>query len=79
LKVKATQPGFMFGRRIRVGEVFNLPEGFTAGKHVWYKPVADKEPKEVAKPKAKEPQTFSEMSKLDGKAMDPKETGPKAK
>lgn len=69
-KVMAKEMGFYFGRRIRPGETFILKPGQKPGK--WMEVISEveepkaKEPKakkESAKEPAKEPGTFSEISK----------------
>lgn len=59
-------------RRVREGETFTLPAGSPVGK--WMKPVADDAPskalKKVVKPDG--PSTFSEVAKVDAKALAPK-------
>lgn len=59
MKVKALQPGFFGGSRIRPGQEFEVPDGT---KGTWF--VAVGEFKAPVKPKAKAaPQTLSELAK----------------
>lgn len=68
MKVKALQPGFFGGARIREGQEFEVPSG-TKGS--WF--VAVEEYKAPAKAKGKaQPQTLSELAKepaTDGVAV----------
>jgi hypothetical protein len=64
-KVKATTPGF-YGTRRRAGDVFTLQPGHKPGK--WMEVLGEtkaelEQAKNKAKSKAKEPETFSEISK----------------
>ena len=81
MKVKALNDGTIGRgnavRRVRKGEVFDLPEGVKMGK--WMAPVADEAPtapeakggKSKAKAKG-EPSTFSEVTAQEAKALAPK-------
>lgn len=76
MRVIATKLGFYAGNRIRVGQVFDVPEG-TTGK--WFQPFAGTEkpvePKKSEPKKGKDkngPTTFSEIAKQDGDAQAPK-------
>lgn len=65
-KVKALEMGFYFGRRIRPGETFILKPGQKPGK--WMEVIGEVEEPKAKEPKAKkepakEPGTFSEISK----------------
>lgn len=60
MKVKALQPGFFGGARIREGQEFEVPAGT---KGTWFLSV-DEEVKAPAKAKAKdEPKTLSQIAK----------------
>lgn len=61
MKVQATEMGFKFGRRIRKGEEFDVPEGETAA---WFIPVDHVKEQPKAKPKKADPMTLSEMGKV---------------
>ena len=76
MRVIASKVGFFGGNRIRVGQVFDVPEG-TTGK--WFQPyvetakVAESKKSEPKKGKDKNgPTTFSEIAKQDGDAQAPK-------
>lgn len=64
MKVKALDAGFFDGKRVRAGQVFEVPEG-TKGK--WFVALADVKAPEAPKAKGKkaEPQTLSEFGKQD--------------
>lgn len=66
MKITAIKPAFYNGRRVRVGDELDIPEG-TKGS--WFAPVASPEA-EAAKPKAKakqEPKALSELGTADAK------------
>lgn len=76
MRVIASKVGFFGGNRIRVGQVFDVPEG-TTGK--WFQPYAEApksaESKKSEPKKGKDksgPTTFSEIAKQDGDAQAPK-------
>lgn len=75
MRVIAKQVGFYNGSRVRVGQVFEVPEG-TKGK--WFEPVpvAEVEAPKVDKPKRKakgdEPATLGELAKIEHEALTPK-------
>lgn len=60
MKVKALQPGFFGGSRIRAGQEFEVPSG-TKGS--WFLPVAEVKAPEEKKGGKKAPTTLSEMAK----------------
>jgi hypothetical protein len=60
MKVKALQPGFFNGSRVRAGEVFEVPAGT---KGTWFVATEEyKAPPAKAKP-ASAPKTLSELAK----------------
>jgi hypothetical protein len=58
MKIKATQPAFFNGSRVRVGQELDVPSGM---KGSWF--VRTEEYKAPAEKKAKAPSTLSEMAK----------------
>jgi hypothetical protein len=60
MKVVATKMGYMFGRRIRVGETFDLPDNVKMGK--WMREASAEAPAPVYA--APEPNTLSELNQL---------------
>ena len=71
-KVKAIRTGFYGGVRRRIGDVFTLKDGDALGS--WMSPVGTDEVASESKPRkaAKGPATFSEITKIDAKALTPK-------
>lgn len=75
MRVIAKQVGFYNGSRVRVGQVFEVPEG-TTGK--WFEPVAaethkgEKAPKPKAKVKGGEPDTLTDITRAYEEAATPK-------
>lgn len=59
IKVKALQPGFFNGSRVRAGQEFEVPEG-TKGS--WFVALGEYKAPAPAKPKA-QPKTLSEIAK----------------
>lgn len=58
MKIKATQPAFFNGSRVRVGQELDVPTGM---KGSWF--VRTEEYKAPVEKKAKAPSTLSEMAK----------------
>lgn len=56
--VRATHTGFIYNRRVRVGQTFEVPDG-TKGK--WFVPVST--PKEEPAKAPRQPRTLSELGR----------------
>jgi hypothetical protein len=68
MKIVAIKPAFYNGRRVRIGDELDIPQG---SKGSWFAPVASTEAKAAkVKPSAKqEPKALSEMGKGDAKSF----------
>ncbi len=68
MKIVAIKPAFYNGRRVRVGDELEIPQGL---KGSWFAPVASTEAKAAkVKPSAKpEPKALSEMGRSDAKSF----------
>jgi hypothetical protein len=69
MKVVALKPGFMDGKRIRAGAVFEVPETFKA---LWVAPVqtsAAKAAVESTKVTKQKPTTLSQVAKAESKSF----------
>ena len=64
MKYVAEKMCFIAGRRIRSGEVFELPDGIPVADYM--KPVGTNV---TRKQKGREPETLSEITKADSKAL----------
>lgn len=79
-RYRALSQGFLAGKRIRAGAVFELPLGLKPGRWMerieYHEASGDPEPKRRRTPRpkaapvaAKEPETFSELSKTLGDSI----------
>lgn len=68
MKIVAIKPAFFAGRRVRVGDELDIPQG---SKGSWFAPLASAEAKAAkAKPSAKqEPKALSELGRGDAKSF----------
>jgi 16S rRNA U1498 N3-methylase RsmE len=67
MKIVAIKPAFYNGRRVRVGDALDIPQG-TKGS--WFAPVASEEAKAAkAKPAKQEPKALSELGSDKAKAF----------
>lgn len=71
MKVTSTAMHFIDGRRVRPGEVFDIPDDAKLAPHMT---LVEGKPKEEKKERAKKaaPETFSEIAKQDAKDSTPK-------
>ena len=65
MKIVAIKPAFYNGRRVRVGQEFDIPQG---SKGSWFAPVASDEAKKAtAKPSKDVPKALSELGNAEAK------------
>jgi len=65
MKIVAIKPAFFDGRRVRVGDELDIPQGSSGS---WFAPVASIEAKAAkVKPTKTEPKALSELGSADAK------------